>query len=494
MEEFVLAIDQGTTSTRAILFDQKGKLRYIEQREFQQYFPHSGWVEHDAIEIWNSVVEVVQSLFTIHNIRSCQIKAIGITNQRETTVVWDKTTGEPIYHAIVWQSRQSKDICDDLIEQGYSSMIQKKTGLLINPYFSASKIRWILDHAEYENKENLLFGTIDTWLIWKLTGGKVHATDYTNASRTLLYNIHDLKWDQDLLALFDIPESMLPEVKESSCIYGYSDETLLSGLHFRAPICGVAGDQQASLFGHACYEVGDMKNTYGTGCFLLMNTGEHPVSSENGLLTTIAWGINGKVTYALEGSVFVGGSVMQWLRDGLQLFSHVKETADMAKTLKDNEGVYLIPAFVGLGTPYWDDDVRGTIFGLTRGTSRHHLVRAALESIAYQSRDVIEVMKKEADMSLNSLSVDGGATTNEFLMQFQSDILNIDILQPSVKETTALGAAYLAGLAIGFYKSQHDIKEYHQISRVYHPTMDQKQASYYYQQWQKAITATRVFK
>ena len=430
MEEYILAIDQGTTSTRAILFDQNGQLCYIQQRELKQYFPHSGWVEHDAKEIWNSVVEVVQSLFTIYNIRSSQIKAIGITNQRETTVVWDKTTGEPVYHAIVW----------------------------------------------------------------KLTGGKVHATDYTNASRTLLYNIYDLKWDDDLLKLFDIPKTMLPEVKESSCIYGYSDETLLSGLHFRAPICGVAGDQQASLFGHTCFQSGDIKNTYGTGCFILMNTGEKPVVSHHGLLTTIAWGMNGQMTYALEGSVFIGGSVMQWLRDGLQLFAHVSETEAMAKSLDDNEGVYLVPAFVGLGTPYWDNDVRGTIFGLTRGTTRQHIVRAALESIAYQSRDVIEVMKKEAHLTLTHLSVDGGTTDNEFLMQYQSDLLNIDIMKPQVKETTALGAAYLAGLAIGFYESQEAIKSRHLISKTYHSQMDFQKALQYYQQWQKAIAATCLFK
>ncbi|OUN37176.1 glycerol kinase GlpK [Massilimicrobiota sp. An80] len=494
MEEYILAIDQGTTSTRAILFDQHGHLCHMQQREFKQYFPHPGWVEHDAKEIWNSVVEVVQALFTIDNIQSSQIKAIGITNQRETTVVWDKTTGEPVYHAIVWQSRQSQDICDELIEKGYSPMIQEKTGLIINPYFSASKIKWILDHIDYEHKDQLLFGTIDTWLIWKLTGGKVHATDYTNASRTMLYNIHDLKWEDDLLALFDIPRSMLPEVKESSCIYGYSDETQMSGLHFRAPICGVAGDQQASLFGHTCFQSGDIKNTYGTGCFILMNTGHMPVTSNNGLLTTIAWGLHGEITYALEGSVFIGGSVMQWLRDGLHLIQNVGETEAMAQSLKNNEGVYLIPAFVGLGTPYWENDVRGTIFGLTRGTSRNHIVRAALESIAFQSCDVIEVMKQEAHISLKSLSVDGGATSNAFLMQFQSDMLHIDILQPQVKETTALGAAYLAGLAIGFYKSQDDIKKNHHFAQVYHPVMNQQEALQYYKQWQKAIAATCVFK
>lgn len=494
MEEFILSIDQGTTSTRAILFDHQGKLRYVSQREFPQYFPHPGWVEHDAKQIWNTVIEVVQSLFIENNIKPEQIKGIGITNQRETTVVWDKITGEPIYHAIVWQSRQSQDICDQLIDEGYSEFIQKKTGLLINPYFSASKIRWILDHVEIKDKNNLLFGTIDTWLVWKLTGGKVHVTDYSNASRTLLYNIHELKWDQELLDLFDIPSSMLPEVKDSSYIYGYSDETLLTGLHFKAPISGIAGDQQASLFGQTCFHDGDVKNTYGTGCFMLMNTGNKPVSSKNGLLTTIAWGIDGHVTYALEGSVFVAGSVMQWLRDGLKLFDNVLESENMARQLNDNDGVYLVPAFVGLGTPYWDNDARGTMFGLTRGTSRNHIVRAALESIAYQSKDVIETMKEEAHITLDHLSVDGGATSNDFLMQFQSDILNTSIVCPQVKETTALGAAYLAGLAVGFWKHQEEIAKMHSIMKTYQPAMKEDLRKKYYQGWLKAVEATRVFK
>lgn len=494
MEEFILSIDQGTTSTRAILFDHQGKLRYVSQREFPQYFPHPGWVEHDAKQIWNTVIEVVQSLFIENNIKPEQIKGIGITNQRETTVVWDKITGEPIYHAIVWQSRQSQDICDQLIDEGFSDFIQKKTGLLINPYFSASKIRWILDHVEIKDKNNLLFGTIDTWLVWKLTGGKVHVTDYSNASRTLLYNIHELKWDQELLDLFDIPSSMLPEVKDSSYIYGYSDETLLTGLHFKAPISGIAGDQQASLFGQTCFHDGDVKNTYGTGCFMLMNTGNKPVSSKNGLLTTIAWGIDGQVTYALEGSVFVAGSVMQWLRDGLKLFDNVLESENMARQLNDNDGVYLVPAFVGLGTPYWDNDARGTMFGLTRGTSRNHIVRAALESIAYQSKDVIETMKEEAHITLDHLSVDGGATSNDFLMQFQSDILNTSIVCPQVKETTALGAAYLAGLAVGFWKHQEEIAKMHSIMKTYQPAMKEDLRKKYYQGWLKAVEATRVFK
>ena len=494
MEEFILSIDQGTTSTRAILFDKKGDLKYVSQREFTQIFPQPGWVEHNAKEIWQSVVEVVQALFIENDIKPEQIKGIGITNQRETTVVWDKVTGEPIYNAIVWQSRQSQDICDHFIHKGYSEFIQKKTGLLINPYFSASKIKWILEHVKPTHIDRLLFGTIDTWLVWKLTGGKVHVTDYTNASRTLLYNIYDLKWDEDLLELFGIPASMLPEVKDSSCIYGYSDETLLTGLHFKAPICGIAGDQQASLFGQTCFKDGDVKNTYGTGCFMLMNTGEKAIQSQNGLLTTIAWGLDGKVTYALEGSVFVAGSVIQWLRDGLQLFNDVSVSEGMAQSLKNNEGVYLVPAFVGLGTPYWDNDVRGTMFGLTRGTKKEHIVRAALESIAYQSKDVIETMKEESHIQLDHLFVDGGATVNQFLMQFQSDMLKTDIMIPRVKETTALGAAYLAGLAVGFWKNKESIKKLHSIAQTYYPMMSQEERQKNYQGWLKAIEATRVFK
>ena len=494
MEEFILSIDQGTTSTRAILFDKAGKLRYVAQREFTQYFPHPGWVEHDALEIYQSVIEVVQSLFIENNIEANQIKGIGITNQRETTVVWNKKTGLPVYHAVVWQSRQSQDICDCLIDNGYSEFIQSKTGLLINPYFSASKIKWILENVEIDNKDDLLFGTIDTWLVWKLTGGKVHVTDYSNASRTLLFNIYDLKWDDELLELFSIPRSMLPEVKDSSCIYGYSDETLLTGLHFRCPICGIAGDQQASLFGQTCFDNGNVKNTYGTGCFMLMNTGNVPIKSKKGLLTTIAWGINNEITYALEGSVFVAGSVMQWLRDGLEFFNDVKDSEKLVDTLDDNEGVYLVPAFVGLGTPYWDNDVRGTVFGLTRGTTKAHITRAALEAIAYQSQDVIETMKQESKLELDHLFVDGGATTNKFLMQFQSDMLDTEIMIPSVKETTALGAAYLAGLAIGFYKNQDDIRKLHNIASSYTPKMSKEIREKNYHGWQKAIEATKVFK
>ena len=488
MEEYILAIDQGTTSTRAILFDQNGQLCYMQQREFKQYFPHSGWVEHDAKEIWNSVVEVVQSLFTIYNIRSSQIKAIGITNQRETTVVWDKTTGEPVYHAIVWQSRQSQDICDQLIKDGYSPMIQDKTGLIINPYFSASKIRWILDHVENMNKDHLLFGTIDTWLIWKLTGGKVHATDYTNASRTLLYNIYDLKWDDDLLKLFDIPKTMLPEVKESSCIYGYSDETLLSGLHFRAPICGVAGDQQASLFGHTCFQSGDIKNTYGTGCFLLMNTGETPVYSGNGLVTTIAWGLNGKVNYALEGSIFVAGAAIQWLRDELRLIDAASDSEYMAQKVKDTNGCYVVPAFTGLGAPYWDQYARGTIVGLTRGVNKCHIIRATLESIAYQVSDVLQAMEADSGIRLSALKVDGGASANDFLMQTQADIIGAPVNRPSCVETTAMGAAYLAGLAVGYWKDKEEVRQNWAVDRIFAPQMSEEERKKKLKGWKKAVT------
>lgn len=495
MEKYVLAIDQGTTSTRAILFDHDGNVIHQTQREFKQYFPYSGWVEHDAMEIWASVLEVVASMFIETNVKPEMIASIGITNQRETTVIWDKTTGKPIYKAVVWQSRQSQSICDDLIKRGYKDMIYSKTGLIINPYFSASKIRWILDHTKYNGPiENLAFGTIDTWLVWKLTGGKVHVTDYSNASRTLLYNIHDLCWDEELLELFDIPKSILPEVKPSSMIYGYTDETALSGVHFRCPIAGIAGDQQASLFGETCFNKGDIKNTYGTGCFILMNTGEEAIQSQNGLLTTIAWGIDGKVHYALEGSVFVAGSSIQWLRDGLEFFKNASESERLAMSVKDSDGVYVVPAFVGLGTPYWDNDARGTMFGLTRGTTKAHITRATLESIAYSSMDVIDVMKNDVDTTIEAIVCDGGAAANNYLMQFQADICGCEIMTPKTKETTALGAAFLAGLAVDFWKDQEEIKSLYQISHHYYPKMDHKKAEKLYDGWKKAVQATMMFK
>ena len=382
MAKYILAIDQGTTSTRAILFNHDGRIVHQTQREFKQYFPHSGWVEHDALEIWNTVLEVVAAMFIETDAVPEDIASIGITNQRETTVVWDKRTWLPVYHAIVWQSRQSQAICEDLITQGYEQFIYEKTGLIINPYFSASKIAWILKNTDVE-VEHLAFGTIDTWLVWKLTGGKVHVTDYSNASRTLLYNIHSLKWDKELLDLFNIPSSILPEVKPSSYIYGYTDETALSGVHFRCPIAGIAGDQQASLFGETCFAKGDIKNTYGTGCFVLMNTGEKAITSQNGLLTTIAWGLDDKIEYALEGSVFVAGSSIQWLRDGLEFFKNASESEALATSVTDSGGVVVVPAFTGLGTPYWDNDARGTMFGLSRGTTKAHITRATLESSGF---------------------------------------------------------------------------------------------------------------
>lgn len=494
MEEYILSIDQGTTSTRAILFDKLGNNCFSSQREFEQIFPQPGWVEHDANKIWNSVIEVVQSLFIENNIVPEQIKGIGITNQRETTVIWNKHTGQPIYNAIVWQSRQSQEICDQIIEKGYTKLIHDKTGLVINPYFSASKIRWLLDKFPDLDTDDLLFGTIDTWLIWKLTGGKIHITDYSNASRTMLFNIYDLKWDEELLQLFNIPKNMLPEVKSSSEIYGYSDETLLSGLHFKAPICGNAGDQQASLFGQRCFNHGDVKNTYGTGCFILMNTGSKPVKTNSGLLTTIAWQMDGQIEYALEGSVFVAGSAIQWLRDGLEFFKDAKESEQYAMQVTSSEGVFFVPAFVGLGAPYWDNEARGSLFGLTRGSTKAHIIRATLESIAYQSKDVIETMKTEANLQLSHLVVDGGASVNQFLMQFQSDILNCEIDAPKINETTALGAAYLAGLAIGFWKSKEEIANLKPNSKTYLPHMSETQRQQLYQQWKKAVQATMMFK
>ena len=498
MEKFILAIDQGTTSTRAIIFDKHGRNRGMEQKEFKQYFPHAGWVEHDAIEIWASTLDVITGLMIKKGITAENIAAIGITNQRETTVVWDKRTGLPIYHAIVWQSRQTQAIADKMIEDGYQEFIHQKTGLIINPYFSATKIRWILDHVkgakEEAEKGNLICGTIDTWLVWKLTNGKIHITDYTNASRTLLFNIKTLKWDDELLKLFDIPKQMLPKVCSSSEVYGYAEQLSPFSSDVKIPITSVIGDQQAALFGQCCFEKGEVKNTYGTGCFMLMNTGRVPVYSNNGLLTTIAWGLNGKVEYALEGSVFIGGSVIQWIRDGLRMIKKASESEKYAVKVASCDGVYLVPAFVGLGTPYWDNDARGTMFGLTRGTTKEHFIRAALESIAFQSKDVMEVMKDESKLPIVALAADGGATANHFLMQFQSDILGCDIRLPAVLETTALGAAYMAGLACGYYSSQEEIKSFHKIVATYHPKRSKAQVDKIYQGWKKAVAATRVFK
>lgn len=491
MGKYILAIDQGTTSSRAILFDKNGTQFAVSQREVQCLYPHPGWVEADALNIWISVIDCINELFVKSNVDLKDIDSFGITNQRETTVVWDKETGMPVYNAIIWQSRQSADICDKF--ESSKELIHEKTGLLINPYFSASKIRFILDHIpdgqSRAEKGELMFGTIDSWLIYKLTKNTVHATDVTNASRTLLFNINEMKWDKELCKLFDIPMCMLPEVKPSCYNFG-----CVSFLNSNVCIRGVAGDQQAALFGQVCFDAGDSKNTYGTGCFMLMNTGNKPILSKKGLLTTVAWQIGDKVTYALEGSVFIGGAVVQWLRDEMKLIHNAAESEQYAVDAETTNGVYIVPAFVGLGTPYWDDEARGAIFGLTRGTSNKQIVRAALEGIAYQCKDVFEVMKKETKCSLKSLRVDGGATANKYLMQFQSDILKTNIMLPKCLETTALGAAYLAGLNSGFYKNMDEIKAVHSYQAIYEPRMSATEVKRRYAGWQKAIKATRMFK
>ncbi|MCA1029723.1 glycerol kinase GlpK [Bacillus timonensis] len=496
METYILALDQGTTSTRAILFNRKGEMVHSAQKEFTQHFPKPGWVEHNANEIWGSVLSVIASCLSESGIKSNQIAGIGITNQRETTVVWDKDSGEPVYHAIVWQSRQTMDICEELKKEGHNDEFRRKTGLLIDPYFSGTKIKWILEHVtgarEKAEQGKLLFGTIDTWLIWKLSGGKAHVTDYSNASRTLLYNIHDLAWDEELLSILSVPKSMLPEVKSSSEVYAHTDESHFFGQSI--PIGGAAGDQQAALFGQACFEKGMAKNTYGTGCFMLMNTGDKAVSSEHGLLTTIAWGLNGKVTYALEGSIFVAGSAVQWLRDGLRMFSNAAESEAYATRVESSDGVYVVPAFVGLGTPYWDSDVRGAVFGLTRGTKKEHFVRATLESLAYQTKDVLTAMEADSGISLKALRVDGGAVKNNFLMKFQSDMLGVSVERPVVNETTALGAAYLAGLAVGYWKDQKDIATQWNVDETFGSSMDSHTRDGLYDGWKKAVQAAMVFK
>ncbi|MGG3989653.1 glycerol kinase GlpK [Bacillus smithii] len=496
MEKYILALDQGTTSSRAILFDKEGKIVHTAQREFHQLFPQPGWVEHNPNEIWGSILACIATVLSEAGIEAKQVAGIGITNQRETTVVWEKDTGKPIYNAIVWQSRQTADICEQLKEKGYNELFHKKTGLLIDPYFSGTKIKWILDHVEgareRAKKGELLFGTIDTWLIWKLSGGKAHVTDYSNASRTLLYNIHELKWDEELLEILDVPKEMLPEVRPSSEVYAKT-----VSYHFfgeEVPIAGAAGDQQAALFGQACFEEGMAKNTYGTGCFMLMNTGDKAVESKHGLLTTIAWGIDNKVEYALEGSIFVAGSAIQWLRDGLRMLKSAPESESYATRVESTEGVYVVPAFVGLGTPYWDSDVRGAVFGLTRGTSKEHFIRATLESLAYQTKDVLTSMEADSGISLKTLRVDGGAVMNNFLMQFQSDILNVPVERPIINETTALGAAYLAGLAVGFWKDRQEISSQWKQDRQFTPTMAQENRETLYNGWKKAIEAAQAFK
>ncbi|MDN3449575.1 glycerol kinase GlpK [Planococcus sp. APC 3906] len=495
-KDYILAIDQGTTSSRAVLFNHKGEIVETAQQEFEQFFPKPGWVEHDANEIWTSVLACMAGVLRKSDISPGQIAGIGITNQRETTVVWDRTTGKPIHKAIVWQSRQTDDICKELKEAGHEETFRDKTGLLIDAYFSGTKVKWILDNVEgaREKAENgdLMFGTIDTWLVYRLTGGKKHITDYSNASRTLMYNIYDLEWDQELLDILTVPKSMMPEVRQSSEIYGNTVSYHFFG--HEVPIAGMAGDQQAALFGQACFDKGMAKNTYGTGCFMLMNTGEKGIKSEHGLLTTLAWGVDGKVEYALEGSIFVAGSAIQWLRDGLKLVDNASDTESYATSIESTEGVYMVPAFVGLGTPYWDTDARGAVFGLTRGTTKAHFIRATLESLAYQTKDVVDVMTEDSGIELKTLRVDGGAVSNNFLMQFQSDLLNVSVERPVILETTALGAAYLAGLAVGFWESKEQIAQLLQIDQNFDPKMPSEQSEELYEGWQKAVEATRVFK
>ena len=492
---YILSIDQGTTSSRAILFDEEAQVIGMAQKEFRQYFPQPGWVEHDANEIWLSVLAVMAEVITQSGVRPEDVAAIGITNQRETAVIWDRVTGMPVYHAVVWQSRQTEEICDRLREQGWQQKIKDKTGLLIDPYFSAGKWQWILENVagarEKAEAGELLAGTIDSFLTWKLSGGKVHVTDYSNASRTQLFNIHTLQWDQELLDLFTIPRSMLPEVKPSSYLYGETAEYHFFGQ--KVPIAGIAGDQQAALFGQGCFEVGMVKNTYGTGCFLLMQTGEKPVSSDNGLLTTIAWGLDGRVEYALEGSVFVAGSAVQWLRDGLRMIKSAAQTEEYADRVSSSGGMYLVPAFVGLGAPYWNSSVRGAIFGLTRGTTKEHFIRATLEAICYQSRDIMDLMKDESRLELDTLRVDGGAVQNNFLMQFQSDILNAKVERTVNQESTALGAAFLAGLAVGIWKDKREILSKISIDRTFAPQISQQERDALYAGWQRAVKAAQEF-
>jgi glycerol kinase len=488
-KQYILSLDQGTTSSRAVIFDHDGKIVNIAQKEFTQIFPQPGWVEHKPMEIWGTQIGVANEALQTASIKPAQIAAIGITNQRETTVVWDKKSGEPICNAIVWQCRRTSDICEQLKAEGFEDYIKQNTGLVIDAYFSATKLKWILDNIpnarEKAKHGQLLFGTIDTWLIWKLTGGKVHVTDYSNASRTMLFNINTLEWDETILNKLNIPPLMLPQVKPSSGVMGTTESGIFAGAEIT--ISGAAGDQQSALFGQTCFAPGEVKNTYGTGCFLLMNTGEKKVSSQKGLLTTIAWGIDGKVDYALEGSVFIAGAAIQWLRDGLKLIDEVGDSEFYASKVPDSNGVYLVPAFSGLGAPYWDMYARGIITGLTRGTKRSHIIRAALESIAYQTRDILEIMRTESGLPIESLKVDGGASSNQFLMQFQADILAAVVQRPEVLETTALGAAYLAGLAVGFWESSKDIKKRWHQDACFDPAMEETKRKDLYSGWQKAI-------
>ena len=488
MAKFVMALDAGTTSNRCILFNEKGEMCSVAQKEFTQYFPKPGWVEHDAIEIWLTQYAVAAEALAKLNATAADIAAIGITNQRETTIVWDKNTGEPVYHAIVWQDRRTAEYCDSLVAKGLKENFRAKTGLVIDPYFSGTKIRWILENVEgareRAEKGELLFGTVETWLIWKLTGGKVHVTDYSNASRTMLYNIIDLKWDEEILKELNIPACMLPEVRPSSCVYGETTEDLFGG---SIPISGAAGDQQSALFGQTCFNPGEAKNTYGTGCFMLMNTGEKPVFSKNGLVTTIAWGLDGKVEYALEGSIFVAGSAIQWLRDQLRLVDSAPDSEYFAKKVKDTNGCYVVPAFTGLGAPHWDPYARGAILGLTRGVNKYHVIRATLDSLCYQVNDVLQAMKADSGIELAALKVDGGASANDLLMQIQSDIIQAPVHRPVCVETTAMGAAYLAGLAVGYWTSKEDVIRNWSIDKVFNPEISEEDRNKRVAGWNKAV-------
>ena len=489
--KYILALDQGTTSSRSILFDKGGNICSMAQKEFAQYYPKPGWVEHDPMEIWSSQLAVATEAMARLGVKAANIEAVGITNQRETTIVWDRETGQPVYPAIVWQCRRTADRISELVREGFDRTVREKTGLVPDAYFAASKIEWILDHVDGARRKaeegKLLFGTVDTWLIWNLTKGSVHVTDYTNASRTMLLNIHTLAWDEELLSYFRIPKSMLPEVKPSSCIYGYTDEHLMGE---KVPIAGAAGDQQAALFGQCCFEVGDVKNTYGTGSFILMNMGKKPILSKNGLITTIAAGAEREVEYALEGSVFVAGALVQWLRDELRLFRTAAESEEYAKKVEDTAGMYIVPAFTGLGAPYWNPYARGTVVGLTRGCGKEHFIRAALEAIAYQSADVMHAMEEDAGTKLKSLKVDGGASANDFLMGFQADILNTRVDRPKCIETTALGAAYLAGLATGYWRDREEIKENWQNGQSFIPSMEEEKRKSLLKGWKKAVECT----
>ena len=492
--KYIMSLDQGTTSSRCILFDRQGNNCASAQKEFQQHYPQPGWVEHDAEEIWSTTLEVSREAMEKLGVKAEDIAAIGITNQRETTVVWDRKTGKPIANAIVWQCRRTSDIIDGLVERGLSDEIRDKTGLVPDAYFSGTKIKWLLDNVpgarEKAEKGELAFGTIDTWLIWKLTGGRVHVTDVTNASRTMIFNIHTLEWDDELLKILDIPKSMLPEVKPSSFVYGKTDAGLYGG---EIEIAGAAGDQQCALFGQCCFTPGEMKNTYGTGCFLLMNTGDKPVKSDNGLVTTIAVGFEDHVEYALEGSIFIAGAAVQWLRDELKLVKEAPESQAIAESVPDTAGGYVVPAFTGLGAPYWDQRARGCVVGITRGFNRSHLIRATLESLAYQTNDIAKAMEQDSNITITQLKVDGGASANDFLLQFQSNILNCDVFRPKCIETTALGAAYLAGLAVGYWKSRDDVKSYWSIDRIFKSNLDEKERGTALKGWHKAVRCARIW-